>query len=67
VSRRVVEAEPGLDGDRTMGHVRVLGRGMERDLSAALPGLHFRVVPIWEPDGPEDAGAASGAGAVAGG
>jgi ferrous-iron efflux pump FieF len=48
--RRFVEIELGFDGERTVEHVHVLSRHMEQDLAAEVPGLHFRIVPVWEPD-----------------
>ncbi len=48
--RRFVEVELGFDGDRTVEHVHVLSRHMEKDLAAEVPGLHFRIVPVWEGD-----------------
>ena len=49
-NRRFVEIELGFDGERTVEHVHVLSRHMEKALAAELPGLHFRIVPVWEPD-----------------
>jgi hypothetical protein len=48
--RRFVEVELGFDGERNVEHVRVLSRHMEQDLATELPGLHFRIVPVWGPD-----------------
>ena len=51
--RRFVEVELGFDGDRTVEHVHVLSRHMENALAAELPGLHFRIVPVWGPEEPD--------------
>lgn len=48
--RRFVEIELGFDGEKSVEHVHVLSRHMEQALAAELPGLHFRIVPVWEPD-----------------
>ena len=48
--RRFVEIELGFDGERSIEHVHVLSRHMEQALAEELPGLHFRIVPVWEPD-----------------
>lgn len=48
--RRFVEIELGFDGEKRVEHVHVLSRHMEQALAAELPGLHFRIVPVWEPD-----------------
>jgi divalent metal cation (Fe/Co/Zn/Cd) transporter len=48
--RHFVEIELGFDGEKTVEHVHALSRHMERDLTAEVPGLHFRIVPVWEPD-----------------
>ena len=48
--RRFVEIELGFDGETSVEHVHVLSRHMEQALAAELPGLHFRIVPVWEPD-----------------
>lgn len=49
-TRRFVEVELGFDGEKSVEHVHVLSRHMEQALAAELPGLHFRIVPVWEPD-----------------
>jgi divalent metal cation (Fe/Co/Zn/Cd) transporter len=49
-NRRFVEIELGFDGDKTVEHVHALSSHMEKDLAAEVPGLHFRVVPVWEPE-----------------
>jgi divalent metal cation (Fe/Co/Zn/Cd) transporter len=49
-NRRFVEIELGFDGAKSVEHVHVLSRHMEQALVAELPGLHFRIVPVWEPD-----------------
>ena len=49
-TRRFVEIELGFDGEKSVEHVHVLSRHMEQALAAELPGLHFRIVPVWEPD-----------------
>jgi len=49
-TRRFVEIELGFDGAKSVEHVHVLSRHMEQALAAELPGLHFRIVPVWEPD-----------------
>ena len=49
-NRRFVEIELGFNGDRTLEHVHVLSRHMEQDLATEVPGLHFHIVPVWEPD-----------------
>jgi ferrous-iron efflux pump FieF len=46
-NRRFVEIELGFDGERSVEHVHVLSRHMERDLAAEVPGLRFRIVPVW--------------------
>jgi ferrous-iron efflux pump FieF len=48
--RRFVEVELGFDGEKSGEHVHVLSRHMEQALAAELPGLHFRIVPVWERD-----------------
>jgi ferrous-iron efflux pump FieF len=48
--RRFVEIELGFDGDKSVEHVHALSRHMEKDLAAEMPGLHFRIVPVWEAD-----------------
>lgn len=48
--RRFVEIELGFDGEKRVEHVHVLSRHMEQALAAELPGLHFSIVPVWEPD-----------------
>lgn len=48
--RRFVEVELGFDGEKSVEHVHVLSRHMEQALAAELPDLHFRIVPVWEPD-----------------
>jgi cation diffusion facilitator family transporter len=55
-NRRFVEIELGFDGERTVEHVHMLSRHMERDLAAEVPGLRFRIVPVW---GAEDEEAAA--------
>jgi divalent metal cation (Fe/Co/Zn/Cd) transporter len=45
-NRRFVEIELGFDDEQTVGHVQGLGRRMEAALTAELPGLDFRIVPI---------------------
>jgi hypothetical protein len=52
-----VEIELGFDGERTVEHVHTLSRHMERDLAEEVPGLRFRIVPVWGPEEPEDAAA----------
>ena len=47
---RFVEIELGFNGDRTLEHVHTLSRHMEQDLAAEVPGLHFHIMPVWEPD-----------------
>ena len=49
-NRRFVEIELGFDGEKSVEHVHVLSRHMEQALAEELPGLHFRIVPVWEPD-----------------
>jgi cation diffusion facilitator family transporter len=51
-NRRFVEIELGFDGDRTVEHVHVLSRHMERDLAEQVPGLRFRIVPVWGSEEP---------------
>jgi len=46
-TRRFVEIELGFDGEKSLEHVHVLSRQMEQALAAELPGLHFRIVPVW--------------------
>ena len=48
--RRFVEIELGFDGEKSVEHVHVLSRHMEKALAEELPDLHFRIVPVWEPD-----------------
>ena len=64
-NRRIVEVELGFDGDRTVEHVHLLSRHMEKDLADQLPGLRFRIVPVWGPD--EEALEAAVVGPVASG
>jgi cation diffusion facilitator family transporter len=61
-NRRFVEIELGFDGERTVEHVHALSRHMERDLADEVPGLRFRIVPVW---GPEDAEEAAAPGKIA--
>jgi len=61
-NRRFVEIELGFDGERTVEHVHALSRHMERDLAEEVPGLRFRIVPVW---GPEDAEEAAAPGEIA--
>ena len=49
-TRRFVEIELGFDGKKSVEHVHVLSRHMEQALAEELPGLHFRILPVWEPD-----------------
>ena len=49
-NRRIVEVELGFDGERTVDHVHTLSRHMERDLTSEVPGLRFRIVPVWGPE-----------------
>ena len=51
-NRRFVEVELGFDGERSVEHVHVLSRHMERDLAAEVPGLRFRIVPVWGAEEP---------------
>jgi cation diffusion facilitator family transporter len=44
--RRFVEIELGFDDEQTVGHVRELSHHMEAALTAELPDLAFRVVPL---------------------
>ncbi|MEI6725552.1 MAG: cation diffusion facilitator family transporter [Actinomycetes bacterium] len=46
--RRFVDVELGFDGDKTVEHVHTLSRHMERALAADVPGLQFRIVPVWK-------------------
>jgi cation diffusion facilitator family transporter len=48
--RRFVEIELGFDDDQTVGHVRKLSRRMEAALTAELPDLAFRIVPVPDPE-----------------
>lgn len=48
--RRFVEVELGFDGEKSVEHVHVLSRHMEQALTEELPGLRFRIVPVWEPE-----------------
>jgi cation diffusion facilitator family transporter len=57
-NRRFVEVELGFDGERTVEHVHALSRHMERDLAEEVPGLRFRIVPVWGPEEPPAADAA---------
>ncbi len=57
-NRRFVEVELGFDGDRTVEHVHALSRHMERDLAEEVPGLRFRIVPVWWPGEPAGEAAA---------
>ena len=41
-----------VDGERTVEHVHTLSRHMERDLAEQVPGLRFRIVPVWGPEEP---------------
>jgi divalent metal cation (Fe/Co/Zn/Cd) transporter len=56
-NRRFVEVELGFDGDRTVEHVHALSRHMERDLAEEVPGLRFRIVPVWGAEEPATADA----------
>ena len=58
-NRRFVEIELGFDGERSVEHVHVLSRHMERDLAAEVPGLRFRIVPVWGPEEWADEAAAA--------
>ena len=58
-NRRFVEVELGFDGERSVEHVHVLSRHMERDLAAEVPGLRFRIVPVWGSEEPADEAAAA--------
>ena len=49
-NRRYVEIELGFNGERTLEHVHTLSRHMEQDLAADVPGLHFHIMPVWDPD-----------------
>ncbi|MEI6066583.1 MAG: cation diffusion facilitator family transporter [Methylococcaceae bacterium] len=49
-TRRFVEIELGFNGKKSMEHVHVLSRNMVEALGEELPGLHFRIVPVWEPE-----------------
>jgi ferrous-iron efflux pump FieF len=66
-NRRFVEVELGFDGDRTVEHVHRLSRHMERDLAEEVPGLRFRIVPVWGQEEPAGvAGEAAGHGVTGG-
>lgn len=47
-TRRFVEIELGFNGKKSVEHVHVLSRNMVEALGEELPGLHFRIVPVWE-------------------
>jgi cation diffusion facilitator family transporter len=51
-NRRFVEVELGFDGERSVEHVHLLSRHMERDLAEQVPGLRFRIVPVWGAEEP---------------
>ena len=59
-NRRFVEVELGFRDEQTVGHVRGLSCRMEAALTAELPGLDFRIVPIADATG-HDAAAADSA------
>lgn len=66
-NRRFVEVELGFDGERTVEHVHRLSRHMEQDLAERVPGLRFRIVPVWgteEPAAPGEMADESAAEAV---
>ena len=56
-NRRFVEVELGFDGERSVEHVHTLSRHMERDLAEQVPGLRFRIVPVWGAEEPAVAAA----------
>jgi ferrous-iron efflux pump FieF len=58
-NRRFVEVELGFDGERSVEHVHRLSRHMERDLAEQVPGLRFRIVPVWGVDEPAAPGEAA--------
>jgi cation diffusion facilitator family transporter len=49
-TRRFVEIELGFNGMKSVEHVHVLSGHMVEALGEELPGLHFRIVPVWEPE-----------------
>ncbi len=49
-TRRFVEIELGFNGKKSVEHVHVLSCNMVEALGEELPGLHFRIVPVWEPE-----------------
>jgi divalent metal cation (Fe/Co/Zn/Cd) transporter len=53
-NRRFVEIELGFNGDRTLEHVHTLSRHMEDDLATEVPGLQFHIMPVWEPEPPDE-------------
>jgi cation diffusion facilitator family transporter len=59
-NRRFVEVELGFDGERSVEHVHRLSRHMERDLAEEVPGLRFRIVPVWGSEEPVAVAAAPG-------
>jgi len=61
-NRRFVEIELGFDGAKSVEHVQGLSRRMEAALTAELPGLDFRIVPIADAAG-QDAPSATVGGA----
>jgi cation diffusion facilitator family transporter len=65
-NRRFVEVELGFDGERSVEHVHRLSRRMERTLAEEVPGLRFRIVPVWGPEEPTAAAMAEVPGGVAG-
>lgn len=46
-NRHFVEIELGFAGGQTIAHIQTLSRGMEKDLAAEVPGLSFRIIPMF--------------------
>ena len=47
-NRRFVEIELGFAGGQTIAHIQNLSRGMEKDLATEVPGLTFRIIPMFQ-------------------
>lgn len=52
-NRRFVEIELGFAGSQTIESIQALSRAMEKDLSAEVPGLSFRIFPMHTLDTPQ--------------
>ncbi len=54
-NRRFVEIELGFAGGQTIAHIQKLSHGMEKDLAAEVPGLTFRIIPMFQIESGPDA------------